>query len=188
MEDARIRRTKESLTRTFGELMSEELFENITINEICERAGIRRATFYKHFCDKYDFLAYYIRSLRHEFAKENSAVTMPDSTTRYFTEYAREFINFLDANEDFVNNILASSVSANIISVIVQENLNDTAKMLQESTKLGLKLPASVDTVANMLTGGVATTILSWWAKGRASTKDSLLAEIQSIIESVKAV
>ena len=186
MEDARIKRTKESLIRSFGELLSEQLFENITINEICDRAGIRRATFYKHFNDKFDFLAYYIRSLREKFARENAAVTAPDSTKKYFIEYAREFINFLDSNEDFVNNVLKSSLSANIISIIVQENINDTKRMLNKSISLGLMVPASVETTASMLTGGVATVILIWWAKGRQIPKDKLLEEISSVIESVK--
>ena len=186
MEDARIKRTKESLIRTFGELLSEQLFENITINEICDRAGIRRATFYKHFNDKFDFLAYYIRSLREKFARENAAVTAPDSTNKYFIEYAREFINFLDSNEDFVNNVLKSSLSANIISIIVQENIDDTKRMLNKSISLGLMVPASVETTASMLTGGVATVILIWWAKGRQIPKDKLLEEISSVIESVK--
>ena len=44
-------------TALFG-LLEEELFENIKVNELCERAGYPRATFYNYFDDKYDMLGY----------------------------------------------------------------------------------------------------------------------------------
>ena len=36
----------------------------MTVNLLCERAMIRRTTFYKHFADEYEYLAFYIRELR----------------------------------------------------------------------------------------------------------------------------
>ena len=84
--DVRVKKTLENLNRVFKEMLSEKFFENITVNDICERSGIRRATFYNHFNDKYDFLAHYTRSLRREFAKSNAAVAAPDNTMRYFIE------------------------------------------------------------------------------------------------------
>ena len=59
--DLRIRKTYKALKDTFLELLSEKKFEDITVNELCERAMVRRATFYKHFADKYDFFAFFIR-------------------------------------------------------------------------------------------------------------------------------
>lgn len=54
--DLRIVKTRKALFDAFLELVSEKPFDAITVNEICKRALVRRATFYNHFADKYDFL------------------------------------------------------------------------------------------------------------------------------------
>ncbi|NQX61217.1 TetR/AcrR family transcriptional regulator [Paenibacillus qinlingensis] len=54
--DRRILRTKQSITKSFLELFSEKDFEQITINEIAERANVNRGTVYLHYSDKYDLL------------------------------------------------------------------------------------------------------------------------------------
>lgn len=40
------------------ELIKEKDFDNLSVSEICERAGVHRATFYKHFDDKFEFISY----------------------------------------------------------------------------------------------------------------------------------
>ena len=65
--DARVVRTKAKLVLVFKKLLCDKSFEDITVNEICEAADVRRATFYKHYADKYAFLAYFVESLRCEF-------------------------------------------------------------------------------------------------------------------------
>lgn len=59
--DLRVQKTYKSLIETFEALLQEKEFEKISVTEICETAMIRRPTFYQHFLDKYDFLAFYIK-------------------------------------------------------------------------------------------------------------------------------
>lgn len=59
--DPRIRRTLQFLEEAFSTLIHEKDFQSITIQDITERAGINRATFYAHFPDKYALLDYKIR-------------------------------------------------------------------------------------------------------------------------------
>ena len=44
--------------------MSGMRFEDITVAMLCDRAVIRRTTFYKHFADKSEFFSFYVDSLR----------------------------------------------------------------------------------------------------------------------------
>lgn len=53
--DRRILRTKQSITKSFLELFSEKDFEQITINEIAERANVNRGTVYLHYSDNMTF-------------------------------------------------------------------------------------------------------------------------------------
>ena len=61
--DLRLQKTYLALRNAFTELMEEKRFEELTVNELCDRALIRRTTFYKHFADKYDYFAFYIREM-----------------------------------------------------------------------------------------------------------------------------
>ena len=55
--DLRIRRTHKFLQEAMIELITEKGFEAITVGDIAERAMINRATFYRHYEDKYDLVA-----------------------------------------------------------------------------------------------------------------------------------
>jgi pimeloyl-ACP methyl ester carboxylesterase len=57
--DLRIRRTHHFLQEAMIELITEKGFEAITVGDIAERAMINRATFYRHYQDKYDKVPIY---------------------------------------------------------------------------------------------------------------------------------
>ena len=48
-EDLRVIRTRKLLSTALFDLMAEKDFSQITVNDICEKAMVRRATFYNHF-------------------------------------------------------------------------------------------------------------------------------------------
>ncbi|MEM7129907.1 MAG: TetR/AcrR family transcriptional regulator [Chloroflexota bacterium] len=52
--DLRIRRTQKMLQDTFIQLVVEVGFESVTVQLLSERAMVNRATFYRHYEDKYD--------------------------------------------------------------------------------------------------------------------------------------
>ncbi|MCH7775257.1 MAG: TetR/AcrR family transcriptional regulator [Gemmatimonadetes bacterium] len=54
--DRRVRRTKGRLKATLLELIDEQDYDAITIEDITERAGVGRSTFYSHFTSKDDLL------------------------------------------------------------------------------------------------------------------------------------
>lgn len=55
-EDPRVVRTRQLIVHAFEELLNERGFQSLRVQDITERAGINRATFYAHFTDKYDLL------------------------------------------------------------------------------------------------------------------------------------
>lgn len=56
--DLRIKKTYRALFNAFTELLEEHRFEDLTVAMLCDRAMIRRTTFYKHFRDKNDYFAF----------------------------------------------------------------------------------------------------------------------------------
>lgn len=186
-EDARVIRTKNKLFTSFKELLSEKTFEEITINEICLRSDIRRATFYKHFSDKYDFLAGLTRKLRSDFeVKFNGRKDLDGNDfTKYYLEYLKAIVDFLNSNEEIVNLIFDSNMTSSLVSVIVEENYKRTKEKLDADVKRGLRLVASTDTVAIYLAGGISNALMKWLKTGKTIPAGELACDINAIISSV---
>lgn len=54
--DPRAKRTKKYIQNAFTELLAEMDFEDLSIQDIMDRAELNRATFYNHYQDKYELL------------------------------------------------------------------------------------------------------------------------------------
>src|SRR5688572_10416790 len=65
--DPRVKRTRKLILGAFEQLLTEEGFESISVQDVTARAEINRATFYAHFPDKYALLDY---SIGHMFRQE----------------------------------------------------------------------------------------------------------------------
>jgi len=54
--DPRAKRTRKYIQQAFAILLAEQDFEDISIQDITDRAELNRVTFYNHFQDKYELL------------------------------------------------------------------------------------------------------------------------------------
>ena len=54
--DPRVKRTRSLVLQSFNSLLAEKSFDAITVQDVTEKAEINRATFYKHYVDKYALL------------------------------------------------------------------------------------------------------------------------------------
>ena len=62
-EDLRIMKTKEKLSKALIVLLKEKGIKEIKISELCESAGVSRATFYNNFDSVEEVLFYYIEKI-----------------------------------------------------------------------------------------------------------------------------
>ncbi|MBE6007548.1 MAG: TetR/AcrR family transcriptional regulator C-terminal domain-containing protein [Lachnospiraceae bacterium] len=61
--DRRIQKTRKAILSAFEELLSEKRYEQITVQNLIDRADIGRSTFYAHFETKDDLLKYTCQEL-----------------------------------------------------------------------------------------------------------------------------
>ncbi|MBR6525914.1 MAG: TetR/AcrR family transcriptional regulator [Clostridia bacterium] len=54
--DARILHTRKALRNALLSLLPEKSVDTLTVKEVCEKANVSRATFYKHYKDCFDLL------------------------------------------------------------------------------------------------------------------------------------
>ncbi|WP_202800968.1 TetR/AcrR family transcriptional regulator [Salinibacterium sp. PAMC 21357] len=64
--DARVERTRRSLQQALFALTQEHPFDEVTVSEIVERAGVNRSSFYQHYADKETLLAFAIEAAADE--------------------------------------------------------------------------------------------------------------------------
>jgi AcrR family transcriptional regulator len=68
--DPRIKRTRALLAQAFIETLAEKGFQAVSVQDITEKAGVNRTTFYLHFPDKFALLDYTIsQAFRQEIEK-----------------------------------------------------------------------------------------------------------------------
>ena len=181
-EDLRVKKTKRALYDAFVTLLSEVRYEDITVNELCERADVRRATFYKHYADKFAFSTAFVHALRDRFDQMIWKSTKPTATAEYFVAYATRIVEFVNDNEKIISNILNSNLIQSLLEMIVQQNYEDTRERLSASVKQGLQLTASIEVTAAMFAGGVTQIIYLWLINGKTKNVDELSVEIASLI------
>ncbi|MBM7651138.1 AcrR family transcriptional regulator [Neobacillus cucumis] len=101
--DRRITKSQEAIKKAVTELMSEKSFDDITIQDIADRADVNRGTIYLHYMDKYDLLdkmiEEHINNLR-ELCHAASEMTFQEGNYVWF-EYFEDnyFILFDDVSQ-----------------------------------------------------------------------------------------
>jgi hypothetical protein len=71
--DRRTQRTKRNVQKALLTLLDEKAYEEITVQEILDRADVGRSTFYKHYQDKEDLLLRGVAGLSAEHLPPSSA-------------------------------------------------------------------------------------------------------------------
>lgn len=102
--DMRIKKTYIALTNALLEMMKNTSFEDIRVNDLCERAMIRKSTFYKHFADKYELLAFVVNETMRQ-ADEKFAKKPDESSFEFYTRLISELFNLVRENERLVHSV-----------------------------------------------------------------------------------
>lgn len=181
-EDLRVKRTKKALAEALMKMLYEKTLDEITVNELCDVAGIRRATFYKHYSDKFDFFTSYVHFLRDKFDKNFWKPDKEILTAEYYVEYAKRFIHFMSEHSTAVDNIYKSNMFPIVMAIILEQNYKDTRDRLRRSINDGMELAASVEVTASMCAGGVATTIYNWLKSGKKMDPDELAEQVGIVV------
>ena len=97
--DRRIKYTKKIIKDTFIELVSEKDIKKITVSEICSKADINRATFYRYYLDVYDLLD----TIKKEFTTElKNAYTPTNEKENTVINFAKAMLEVFLENKELV--------------------------------------------------------------------------------------
>lgn len=151
--DLRLQKTYQSLNRAFTELLEEKRFEELTVGELCDRAAIRRTTFYKHFADKYDYFAFYIRemmdALQHHLPQDTPSLSAA------FVHVCRELLDFLHVHRRMVSNIRGSSMFPLLLDILLNQFTQDITELLRRLRPEDAREPGKLEGIAAFYAGGM---------------------------------
>lgn len=179
--DLRILKTYEKLKLAFGAMMNETTFDDITVFDLCARAGIRRATFYKHFTDKYAFLSHIVKAIQKEINANVERRFNLGQPVEYFTLYVKEIIAYFESRDVILDNILKSATFSVIYSIITNSTYESLVEHISATSKAGIKLPTDISITASFINGGLTYLLLNWF-KTKDITKEELLAKIMRLL------
>jgi AcrR family transcriptional regulator len=95
--DRRIAKSQESIKNAVIELMTEKRFDDITIQDIADKADVNRGTIYLHYTDKYDLLdrmiEEHINTLR-ELCQSAADMTFKEGNYVWYEYFERNYLFF----------------------------------------------------------------------------------------------
>ena len=167
-------KTKGLIALTVYYLMFKKDYEEISVKEICEKAGISRMSFYRYYSKKDDIFVDYCDDRFEEFY--NEVHSAPDITLKEFTykmfafiqKYKRQIKVLRKANREFM----------------LLDQLNSYAKYIISSTQSNyLKEQKNNPIFASFMAGGLFN-VIKFWIDGNMSTTPEQMNEmLYSIVD-----
>ncbi len=179
--DLRIKKTYHALFDAFTELLEEHRFEDLTVAMLCDRAMIRRTTFYKHFRDKNDYFAFYIDELMSGLPQKRvgeGGTVSADDVRVLRHEVFTDAMDLILAHEQLMDNILASSMSGMLTSMICDRIARSIRERVMSALDEDALAPVSLDTTAEFVAGGIIRLFTIWWESGHDLERRPEIADV----------
>lgn len=174
--DRRILKTQEALKKAVIELMTEKNFDDITIQDLSDRANVSRGTIYLHYLDKYDLLDKLIESHINELRERCEAAAEMDfiSGSLIWTEY-------FESNYSFFSMMLASK-GAPFFRNRFLEFLLEEFKDEVDITK-GINQGLNKDVIVRFVASAYVGVVEWWFTNEKPIPHQDLAAQLGTLLE-----
>lgn len=180
--DLRTIKTEIALKDTFFELIQKKSFDKITINQLCEKAMIRRSTFYRHYNDKFDFLGKIIKDLLQSFNMKHMEKYNLMSPEVFYKEVIEDILLFLQEH-DYISKAIFSSDYPHLMSQTFYNEIYDIIyQRFQQEKRNGFVFYMEEEILAEFFTGGILRVIFNWQAHPQHRSADELSEAINRML------
>lgn len=171
--DLRTQKVYDSLISAFTQLLEEKPFEEITVNELCERAKTRRATFYKHFSDKYGFFQFLLKTMREKLLQDAENYPEQHSPQERLHAFVDLGIQFVEENKKFILSLKDSAVAAQMLQTITSESFHEHGQVFLLEDELAVQF----------LIGGLNQCVYWWLANIHRATTEEMRQNLYAIVD-----
>jgi AcrR family transcriptional regulator len=178
--DRRIRRTRDRLGDALVELIQEQPFDSITVQQVLDRAGVSRSTFYVHFRDKQDL---FLSDVDEFFdAMANALVRHHDASHRVAP--VRELFAHVAEQREFFSALVRSGKVHDVLELGQAHFTRGIEQRLSTRAESAGSDPAQRAALANLLAGALMS-LLTWWvAHGHPHSPDEMDALFHRFVDS----
>lgn len=184
--DLRVKKTQRALMDSFLELLKTKNFSQITVQDLCDRAMVRRSTFYRHYSDKYDLLnqvlANFFNSL-HESHLDNLLVKEPKT---YFENIVRETLYFLIENRDTIQSVFTIAYYDEITRIVYNQLYKGVERQVNFDIRHGIRFNIDLEVYMEFMAGGILRIIYAWLKEGQKRSVEDLTREVVKIINGIR--
>ena len=179
-QDLRVQRTKKALITTFSDLLETKSFENITIQDLCEKANVRRSTFYRHFNDKYDLLNHIVGTLIEYFRTLHLPEIDPKDPRQFFNKFMKDILFFISDNKTMVKSVISINIYSEVYQILYNQIYVVVKRQIEFDKQIG-QFYIDEFIYGEFLTGGILSVILNWIQYGQQSI-DEVSSDIVTMI------
>jgi AcrR family transcriptional regulator len=171
--DVRIRRTHERLGRALVELIQEKPIDDVTVQEVLDRASVGRSTFYLHFRDKNDLLLTQLEM----FLEQMSTTLSVRKEASHRVAPVSEFFAHIGGQLKLYRVLADSGRLIDFFDLAQGYFSRGIEQRLRESKRLP-KLPPRELTVRATALAGSLLSLLRWWLDRGAKEPPRYLDEL----------
>ena len=162
--DIRVRRTYNQLTEALIKLLAQKSFDDLTVLEICNRANVHRATFYKHFVDKHDFLncCFKMKLAELELEKTDKDFSI-EQMNENCMKMIKKVISFIEDNKDFVFCVSFEHYSSSFTNSLSDAIADFIIEQIRSKASFSEKLGYNLQLMAYYYSGAIVS-LVRWWS------------------------
>lgn len=154
--DRRTLRTRDTLGDALVELMQEKSFEEITVQDVLDRAGVGRSTFYVHYRDKEDL---FLSDVEDFLEKVSTALKRHGAGARRLAPVQELFTHIREVRE-FYASVLQSGKMNDVRTL----GLGFFARSIEERLQMaGIAMDAVRRSALAHALAGSLFALLDWW-------------------------
>lgn len=173
--------TKKRIRQTALELFNEKSFEGVTLNEICEKSGVNKHTFYYYFKSKDELLNHYYEIPNEIKTTDLSTILEAESYVEQFWLLVKNPVDFIEkSGVTIARQIIIKNVSENVGTFDMAEEKREILKIQVATIRKGqasgeFRNPADPKFLANLFHQMLIADAFMWCVRnGDYSFRDSL--------------
>lgn len=148
--------TKRKLSKSLISLLTSKSITEIDVSELCEKAGINRTTFYKHYASLYHLLD----ELIVQFFKRIETLFLSLSSGENTTSKVAYLLKYLKQNREFVTIIMNNNSFSSISERLIQ--LNFICNLINSNIQYRKNAYVSEDYYVDFIISGWIAAIRRW--------------------------
>lgn len=161
--DVRVKRTYRLLIESFLKLLKEKSFDEISISEICEGADVHRATFYKHFNDKTEFLNFCVKQLLSDVdLSQVLSYPSPENVKDSCMSFVKVLFTFIDENRVLFSAVFSDKHSMSFDTTLINVITDFCALKLSQVLEGIPKYKSQI--FSNFYSGSIVG-VIKWYVK-----------------------